>query len=133
MGLSWAILPRVGLHGRMKVRPYQVLAGVAVVLFAALLILAIPSLSDAGFELVNRSSDTVSVVAAWRDQEKDLGTIRPAGSFRFNVSDEAAMTLRVRYGDGREAESEPIYFTNGVKVMARISEDSVNVRYDFDS
>jgi hypothetical protein len=117
----------------MKVRPYQVLAGVAVVLFAALLTLAIPSLSDAGFELVNRSSDTVSVVAAWRDQEKDLGTIHPGGSFRFSVSDEAAMTFRVRYGDGREAGSEPIYFTSGVKVMASISDDSVNVRYDFDS
>ena len=117
----------------MKVRAFQVLAGVAAFFFAALLILAIPSFSDAGFELVNGSADAVSVVAAWRNRGKDLGTIQPGKSFRFSLSDEAAMTFRVRYADGGELGNEPIYFTSGTKVIAMIYDSSVDVRYDFDS
>lgn len=117
----------------MKVRAFQVLAVVAAFFFAALLILAIPSFSDAGFEVVNGSADAVSVVAAWRNREKDLGTIQPGESFRFSLDDEAAMTFRVRYADGSEIESEPIYFTSGVKVIATISEHGVAVRYDFET
>ena len=117
----------------MKVRAFKVLSGVAVVFFAALSILAIPFFSDAEFEMVNGSSGAVSVVAAWRNREKDLGTIQPGESFRFSLSDEAAMTFRVRYDDGGELENEPIYFTSATKVIAMISDSSVDVRYDFDS
>jgi hypothetical protein len=111
----------------------KVLAGVAVVLFTALLVVATPYFSDAGFEVVNDSSDAVTVVAAWRNRERDLGTTQPGGSFRFGLDDEGAMTFRVRYADGREAENEPIYFTSGTKVIAMISDSGVDVRYDFDS
>ena len=43
------------------------------------------------------------------------------------------MTFRVRYADGGELANEPIYFTSGTKVIAMISDSSVDVRYDFDS
>ena len=117
----------------MKVGAFKFIAGVAVVLFTALSILAIPFFSDADFEVVNGSSGAVSVVAAWRNRGKDLGTIQPGKSFRFSLSDEAAMTFRVRYADGGELGNEPIYFTSGTKVIAMIYDSSVDVRYDFDS
>jgi hypothetical protein len=54
-------------------------------------------------------------------------------SHRFSVNDEAAMKFKVRYSSGREVETEPLYFTSGIKVIATISSDGVEVRYDHDT
>jgi hypothetical protein len=41
------------------------------------------------------------------------------------------MVFAVRFADGREIESKPVYFTSGTTINASISEDSVDVSYDF--
>ena len=99
----------------------------------ALLILAAPSFLDPEFEVVNRSSGDVSVVATWRGNERRIGPMRPMSSHRFTLDDEAAITFRVRYASGREVETDPLYFTSGIKVIATISDDGIEVRYDHET
>lgn len=111
-------------------RIFNLLTVAAVLFFIALLILAIPSFFDPEFEIVNNASEAVSVVATWRSNEKQIGRIQSMSSYRFSVNDEAAMKFRVRYASGREVESEPLYFTSGIKVIATISSDGIEIRYD---
>jgi len=47
--------------------------------------------------------------------------------------DEALMVFAVRYADGREIESQPIYFTSGVVVNISITQDGVDVKRDIDT
>ncbi|HPE80476.1 MAG TPA: hypothetical protein PKZ35_10755 [Gammaproteobacteria bacterium] len=117
----------------MLSRISKALTAASILFFLALVIFAIPSFFDPEFEVINRSSETVSVFAAWRGSERDIGEILPQSSHRFSVDDEAAMTFKVRFASGREIESEPLYFTRGTKVIATISRDGMEVRYDFDA
>jgi hypothetical protein len=96
----------------------------------ALIVLAIPSFMDPEIEVVNDSPETVAVVASWRNHEKRLDGIQPGASREFTVDDEAAIRFRVRYAGGREIESEPLYFTKGIRVIAEVSDAGVAVRYD---
>jgi len=114
-------------------RIFNILTVAAVLFFIVLLILATPSFFDPEFEIVNNSSEAVSVVATWRNNEKKIGEIRSMSSHRFSVNDEAAINFKVRYTSGREVETEPVYFTCGIKVIATISSDGVKVRYDHET
>lgn len=114
-------------------RIFNILTVAAVLFFIALLILATPSFFDPEFEIVNNSSEAVSVVATWRSNEKKIGRIQSMSSHRFSVNDEAAMKFKVRYASGKEVETEPLYFTSGIKVIATISSDGVEVRYDHET
>jgi hypothetical protein len=109
---------------------FRHLTAAAAVFFVALLIFAVPSFFAPEFELVNRSSEAVSVVAAWRSNEKRIERIDAMSSYRFVVGDEAAMTFTVRYPNGKEVESEPLYFTRGIKVIATITDDGIDARYE---
>ena len=51
-------------------------------------------------------------------------------SHRFSIDDEAAMSFTVRYASGEKIKSEPLYFTSGMKVIAGISSDGIEVGYD---
>ncbi|MCW5586868.1 MAG: hypothetical protein KIS75_12105 [Chromatiales bacterium] len=131
---------RVRFHGinrppyrTMLSRISKALTAASILFFLALVIFAIPSFFDPEFEVINRSSETVSVVAAWRGSERDIGEILQQSSHRFSVDDEAAMTFVVRFSSGKEIESEPLYFTRGTKIIATITGDGIAVRYDFES
>lgn len=87
---------------------------------------------DAEFLIANETPYPVSVVAAWRNQIDDLGAIPPSTTYRFSLRDEAAMTFTAQYPDGRQMESEEIYFTAGTGVVATITESGIQVRYDFE-
>ena len=117
---------------RMLRRFYNILNAVALVFFAGLAVLVAPSFFDPQFEIRNQSGETVSVVAAWRDNERVFADIAPSSRVEFSVEDEAGMAFRVRYPDGREIASEPVYFTRGTTVIATIAEEGVQVRYDHD-
>ena len=133
---GWAASPLcldpllLALCCKMIRRLFNVLTIASVLFFVVLAILAAPSFFDPVFEVVNRSNEPVFVVAQWRKEEKEIGDIGPMSSYEFSLDAEGAMRFRVGYpGDG-EAVSEPIYFTSGTKVIATISSDAVNVRYD---
>ena len=114
-------------------RIFNILTVAVAVFFAVLVILAVPSFFDPAFEVVNTTTQPVFVVAEWRNEEKELGNIAPMSSYEFSVNDEAAMKFRARYPRGAETESEPIYFTSGVQVIATITSDAIKVRYDHES
>lgn len=101
----------------------------ALAYLAILLILAAPLFIDSGVELVNNATDAVSVVAVWRGNQKKVDGILQGNSRRFSINDEGAVKFRVRYADGRERESEPVYFSSGITLIVTISEHSVKVRY----
>lgn len=114
-------------------RIFNILTVATVLFFIALLVLVAPSFFDPEFVVVNSSSEAVSVVATWRSNEKQIGRIQSMSSHRFSVDDEAAMTFKVRYTSGKEVESEPLYFTRGIKVIATISSAGIEVRYDHET
>ena len=117
----------------MLSRIYNALTIVALLFIAAVMVLVVaPSFFDPQFEIRNRSGETVSVVAAWRDKERVFVDIAPASTVEFSVEDEARMAFRVRYPDGRRVETEPIYFSRGLTGITTITEDGVEVRYDHD-
>jgi len=114
-------------------RLYNALTIAALLFIAAAVVLVVaPSFFDPQFEIRNESDEPVSVVAKWRDKEKAFPDIEPASAVAFSVEDEAGMAFRVRYPDGREIASEPVYFTRGTTVIATITEDDIEVRYDHD-
>ena len=114
-------------------RSLNILTATSLIFFlGALAIFVVPSFFDPEFEIVNTTSTAVSVTAAWRSSEKNIGSIEPKSTYRFSVDDEAAMLFRIRYEDGREFETRPLYFTSGIRVVAEISEDVVAVRYQTD-
>ena len=97
-----------------------------------LLALFLPTIFNPVFVVHNNTREPVQVVAEWREQSKNIGQIDGMSAERFTVNDEAAMTFNISYVDGRQAVSDPIYFSNGLKVIATIEDDSVAVRYDHD-
>jgi uncharacterized protein (UPF0333 family) len=86
--------------------------------------------SGARFRIANNSTQNVNVTATWLERSKDLGIVKAGSLIPITVRGEAAMVFAVRYADGREIESKPVYFTSGTAINVRISEDSVDVRYD---
>lgn len=116
----------------MQNRVFRYLTIASLLFFALVMMLAIPSFLDPEFEVINHSPGVVSVVAGWRNSEKPLGNIQPESSSTFSLDDEAAITFTVTYGDGKVVESKPLYFTSGIKVIANITGEGVEVRYDFE-
>ena len=106
---------------------FVVLAIVCISMFAQVL-------KDPSFEVVNRSQHVVNVSAYWRNRSKELGLIHPSSSYKFSVSDEAAMKFKARYPDGRDITSEEIYFTGGLGgVVAIITDQNIEVKYDHET
>jgi hypothetical protein len=85
------------------------------------------------FRVFNASSQSVTVTAKWRDQSRNLGAIEPGSTISLTVRDEASMVFSVRYADGRDINSTPIYFTTGINTDVSISQESIDVKQDFDT
>ena len=107
----------------------NVLTAASLIFFGALVILAAPSFFDPEIEVLNSTEEAVSVIATWRTTARNIGKIDAGSSYLFSVDDEAAISFKVNYGDGKEIETEPLYFTNGINIIAEITQDSVEVRY----
>jgi hypothetical protein len=73
----------------------------------------------------------VTVTANWLERSKDLGIVKAGSVKPITVRGEAAMVFSMRYADGREIESKPVYFTSGTTISVVISENSIDVKYDF--
>jgi hypothetical protein len=85
------------------------------------------------FRISNDSTQNVAVTAIWRDQIRDLGAIEPGSTMSLTVRDEASMVFKVRYADGRELNSTPVYFTSGITTNVSISQESIDVKQDIDT
>jgi hypothetical protein len=114
-------------------RIFNVLTAASLIFFVVLVILAAPSFFDPEIEVVNSTSEVVSVVAKWRSTEKNIGKLESKSTYRFSVDDEAAIMFKVRYGNGKEVETEPLYFTSGINVIAEITSDGIEVRYNHET
>ncbi|MBT8440262.1 MAG: hypothetical protein KJO91_11085 [Gammaproteobacteria bacterium] len=87
--------------------------------------------SGARFRIANNSTQNVTVTANWLERSKDLGIVKAGSVKPITVRGEASMVFAMRYDDGREIESKPVYFTSGTTINISISKDSVDVSYDF--
>ena len=85
------------------------------------------------FQISNDSAQAVTVAVTRRDKSRDLGVIEAGSRISLTAKDEASMVFTVRYADGREIESQPIYFTSGIVVKVIISQDGVDVERDIDT
>lgn len=110
-------------------------------IFATLLVIAVSttfvfvkgSARGPRLQISNDSTQDVSVTAIRRDRSRDLGTVEAGSRIFFTVRDEGSMVFEVRYADGREIESTPIYFASGTTTNVRISQDGVDIRRDTDT
>lgn len=117
----------------MNIRVSRILNAIALVGLVVLAISVIPSFFNPEFEVINDASAPVLVTAVWRNNEIELSNILPGAAKKFAVNDEAALVFRVSYAQGRVIESEPIYFSSRTKVIATISNEGIEVRYDFET
>ena len=117
----------------MTGRIFNVLTAASLIFFVALVIMAAPSFFDAEIEVVNNTSEVVSVVAKWRSIEKHIGKIESKSSYPLNIDDEGAIVFRVLFITGNVVETEPFYFTSGIKVIAEITDERVEVRYSHET
>jgi len=85
------------------------------------------------FFVSNDSSEAVTVTVARRDKSRNLGTIDAGSRISLTSRDEVSMVFMVRYADGREIESQPIYFISGVVVTVSITEDGLEVQRESDT
>ncbi|XXF10030.1 hypothetical protein M1D96_16395 [Pseudomonas sp. D1-3] len=98
-----------------------ILAGLGA-LFAGVLYWAVPTA-----QVRNESAAAVQVVAQWRDQSRDLGSIRPGQTVAFKVPGEGGIRFSVTYADGRQVASREMYYTLTTTVVAVVSEQAVSV------
>ena len=85
------------------------------------------------FLITNDSAQSATVIAAWRDQSRELGPLEPGASISLTVRDEASITFTVRYADGTERVSEPVYFSAGVITRVNLSDTAIDVEQDVGS
>ena len=109
-------------------------------IFATILVLAISTTfifvkeTNLGprFQISNDSGQSVTVTVTRRNKSRNLGTIEAGSQISLTARDEVSMIFMVRYSDGREIESQPIYFTSGILVNLTIGEDGVDVKRDIE-
>lgn len=114
----------------MLQRLFKYLSIASLVVILVLFLLAIPAFLDPMFEVRNKSSVSVTLQAFWRHETKTIGPIESGGSSGFSLDDEAGISFRVHYADGRVVDSEPIYFGRGIKVNVEVADDEVKAGYD---
>jgi hypothetical protein len=85
------------------------------------------------FHVSNDSSEAVTVTVTRRDKSRNLGSIEAGSRISLTARDEASMVFTVRYADGREFESQPIYFVSGIVVTVSITDDGLEVEREIDT
>lgn len=85
------------------------------------------------FHVSNDSPEAVTVTVTRGDKSRNLGTIEPDSRISLRARDEALMIFTVRYADGREIESQAIYFTSGIVVNVSITLEGLEVERDVDT
>lgn len=93
----------------------------------ALMLLFQPYVATPKFRVENISGHLVQVTAHWRDEEKEIGGLKPGGIVMFEVNDEAAMSFHIVYPDGSVETTKEIYFTSGTTVYVQINDKGVDV------
>lgn len=91
-------------------------------LFVAIAYWAVPTA-----EVRNESAAAVQVVARWREQSRDLGSVRAGQTVAFKVPGEGGISFSVTYADGRQVTSPEMYYTLTTTVRAVVGEQSVSV------
>jgi hypothetical protein len=81
----------------------------------------------------NDSSQDINITAIRRTKKRDLGVVKVGSLTSFTVRGEDSLVFAVRYADGREIESKPIYFAFGTTVNISISEERIDVSRETDT
>lgn len=85
------------------------------------------------FYISNDSAEAVAVTVSRLDKSRNLGAIEPGSRISLTSRDDASMVFTVRYADGREIESQPIYFTSGIVVNVIVTQDGLDVKREIDT
>jgi len=109
-------------------RGLKVLIGVVIiVLLSTFWVLNVSTADNPVFIVANNSDQQIRITVTTPEKVKDLGSVASGGKRSFKARDETTMTLRVRYSDGRELDSSPMYFTNGIRVIATVDKETIEL------
>jgi len=109
-------------------RGLKVLIGVVIiVLLSTFWVLNVSTADNPVFIVANNSGQPISITVTTPEKVKDLGSVASGGKRSFKARDETTMTLRVRYSDDRELDSGPMYFTNGIRVIAMVDKETIEL------
>ncbi len=105
--------------------------------FAALFLLGVVSLTymfasymtTPTFSVNNLSGEPIQVTAYWREKSRNLGEISPGQKVEFEVNDEATISFKAKYLNGKELKSREIYFTTGIAIQAEVTESGIKVNH----
>jgi len=75
----------------------------------------------------NDSSQDINITAIRRNENRDLGIVKVGSSISFTARREDSLVFAVRYADGREIRSKPVYFVSGTTVNISISGERIDV------
>lgn len=82
------------------------------------------------FSVSNFSDAPIQVTAYWREKSRDLGEIAPGQKVEFEVNDEATISFKAKYPNGKELKSREIYFTSGIAIQAEVTESGIEVNHE---
>ena len=109
-------------------RGLKVLIGVVIiVLLSTFWVLNLSTANNPVFIVANNADLPISISVITPAKAKDLGSVASGGKRSFKARDETTLTLRVRYSDGREINSSPVYFTNGIRVIATVDKEQIEL------
>ena len=109
-------------------RGLKILIGVVIiVLLSTFWVLNVSTADNPVFIVANNSGQQISITVTTPEKVKDLGSVASGGKRSFKTRDETTMTFKVRYSDGREIDSSPVYFTNGIRVIATVDKERIEL------
>ena len=109
-------------------RSLKILIGVVIiVLLSTFWVLNVSTADNPVFIVANNSGQPISITVTTPDKVKELGSVASGGKRSFKTRDETTMTFNVRYSDGREIDSSPVYFTKGIRVIATVDKERIEL------
>ena len=106
------------------------IGSISFIIIGALMFMAAPYLATATFKISNKTNETVSLVATWREQEKNIGSLKAGGQMEFKANDEAAMQFIATFNSNKIISNRPIYFTSGTKINVEIHDNELLTKYE---
>ena len=106
-----------------------IIISILFIIIGALMFIAAPYFAAAKFNIANATKNNVSLSGKWRDNEKNIGTLKPEEGIEFSIDDEAAITITATFDEHNIIHSQPLFFTSGMNILFEIHQNEIKAGY----